>query len=90
MAYDVARVRGLHPALGDGWMRFDAQAGMLIPDSVSTTVSTAFRGSAPNAASPHPSAQRSVAVLEAARRRWPTWSTATPAGWCSGPIARSC
>lgn len=68
MAYDVARVRGLHPALGDGWMRFDAQAGMLIPDSVSTTVSTAFRGSAPNAASPHPSAQRSVAVLEAARQ----------------------
>lgn len=68
MAYDVARVRGLHPALGDGWMRFDAQAGMLIPDSVSTTVSTAFRGSAPNAASPHPFAQRSVAVLEAARQ----------------------
>lgn len=68
MAYDVARVRGLHPALGDGWMRFDAQAGMLIPDSVSTTVSTAFRGSAPNSASPHPSAQRSVAVLEAARQ----------------------
>ncbi|MCB0941816.1 MAG: cysteine desulfurase-like protein [Mycobacterium sp.] len=68
MAYDVARVRGLHPALGDGWMRFDAQAGMLIPDSVSTTVSTAFRGSAPNTATPHPSAQRSIAVLEAARQ----------------------
>ncbi len=68
MAYDVARVRGLHPALGDGWMRFDAQAGMLIPDSVSTTVSTAFRGSTANTASPHPSAQRSVAVLEAARQ----------------------
>lgn len=68
MAYDVARVRGLHPALGDGWMRFDAQAGMLIPESVATTVSTAFRGSVPNTASPHPSARRSVAVLEAARQ----------------------
>ncbi len=68
MAYDVARVRGLHPALGDGWMRFDAQAGMLIPESVATTVSTAFRGSATNIASPHPSARRSVAVLDAARQ----------------------
>lgn len=68
MAYDVARVRGLHPALGDGWMRFDAQAGMLVPESVATTVSTAFRGSSANVASPHPSARRSIAVLEAARQ----------------------
>ncbi|OBI42740.1 cysteine desulfurase-like protein [Mycobacterium kyorinense] len=67
MAYDVARVRGLHPSLGDGWVHFDAPAGMLIPDSVATTVSTAFRGSFPSAAGPHPSAQRSAAVLEAAR-----------------------
>jgi len=49
-------------------MRFDAQAGMLIPESVATTVSTAFRGSVPNTASPHPSARRSVAVLDAARQ----------------------
>jgi len=67
MAYDVARVRGLHPSLGDGWVHFDAPAGMLIPESVATTVSTAFRGSMPSTASPHPSAQRSAAVLEAAR-----------------------
>ena len=45
MAYDVARVRGLHPSLGDGWVHFDAQNGMLLPDSVATTVSTAFRDS---------------------------------------------
>ncbi|GBE64144.1 cysteine desulfurase-like protein [Mycobacterium sp. MFM001] len=68
MAYDVARVRGLHPSLGDGWVHFDAPAGMLIPDSVATTVSTAFRGSFPSPAGPHPSAQRSAAVLEAARQ----------------------
>ena len=80
MAYDVARVRGLHPALGDGWMRFDAQAGMLIPDSVSTTVSTAFRGSTANTASPHPSARRSVAVLEAARQAVADLVNGDPAG----------
>ncbi|OBK76070.1 cysteine desulfurase-like protein [Mycobacterium sp. 1164985.4] len=67
MAYDVARVRGLHPSLGDGWVRFDAQNGMLLPDTVGRAVSTAFRGSMPTPVGPHPSAQRSAAVLEAAR-----------------------
>jgi cysteine desulfurase family protein (TIGR01976 family) len=68
MAYDVARVRGLHPSLGDGWVHLDAQLGMLVPESVATTVSTAFRGSRPDARGPHPSARRSAAVLDAARQ----------------------
>jgi cysteine desulfurase family protein (TIGR01976 family) len=68
MAYDVARVRGLHPSLGDGWVHFDAQNGMLLPDAVARAVSTAFRGSMPTPTGPHPSAQRSAAVLEAARK----------------------
>src|SRR4051812_2453231 len=67
MAYDVARVRGLHPSLGDGWVHFDAQNGMLLPDAVARAVSTAFRGSMPTPTGPHPSAQRSAAVLDAAR-----------------------
>jgi cysteine desulfurase family protein (TIGR01976 family) len=41
---------------------------MLIPESVATTVSTAFRGSTVNIASPHQSARRSRTVLEAARQ----------------------
>src|SRR5271165_4444452 len=61
MVFDVARVRGLHPSLGDGWVHFDAQLGMLIPDSVATTVSTAFRGSMPNPNGPYPAARRSAA-----------------------------
>lgn len=68
MAYDVARVRGLHPSLGDGWVHFDAQYGMLLPDSVATTVSTAFRGSMTTDVGPHPAAQRSANVLNAARQ----------------------
>ena len=81
MAYDVARVRGLHPSLGDGWVHFDAPSGMLIPDSVATTVSTAFRGSgrqhrraAPVGASAVPRCWRRPG------RRWPIWSTPTRAG----------
>jgi cysteine desulfurase family protein (TIGR01976 family) len=80
MAYDVARVRGLHPSLGDGWVHFDAQLGMLIPESVATTVSTAFRRSFPSAHGPHPAAQRSAAVLGAARQAVGDLVNADPRG----------
>ncbi|TFV56725.1 cysteine desulfurase-like protein [Mycobacterium sp. PS03-16] len=80
MAYDVARVRGLHPSLGDGWVHFDAQNGMLLPDSVATTVSTAFRGSMSTTDGPHPSARRSAAVLAAARQAVADLVNADPRG----------
>ena len=80
MAFDVARVRGLHPSLGDGWVHFDAPAGMLIPESVATTVSTAFRRSVASTASAHPSARRSAAVLEAARQAVADLLNADPRG----------
>ena len=80
MAYDVARVRGLHPSLGDGWVHFDAQHGMLVPDSVATTVATAFRGSTATTVGPHPSAQRSAAVLSAARQAVADLVNADPHG----------
>jgi cysteine desulfurase family protein (TIGR01976 family) len=80
MAYDVARVRGLHPSLGDGWVHFDAPVGMLIPDSVATTVSTAFRRSSASTTGAHPAASRSAAVLEAARAAVADLFNADPAG----------
>ncbi|MGV0871735.1 cysteine desulfurase-like protein [Mycolicibacterium sp. XJ879] len=80
MAYDVARVRGLHPSLGDGWVRFDAQHGMLLPDTVGRAVSTAFRGSMPTPVGPHPAAQRSAAVLAAARQAVADLVNADPRG----------
>ncbi|WP_070898214.1 cysteine desulfurase-like protein [Mycobacterium tuberculosis] len=80
MAYDVARVRGLHPSLGDGWVHFDAPAGMLIPDSVATTVSTALRRSGASTVGAHPSARRSAAVLDAAREAVADLVNADPGG----------
>ena len=80
MAYDVARVRGLHSDLGDGWTRFDAPAAMLIPETVATAVSTAFRTASANPASPHPAAQRSVSLLDAARRAVADLLNADPSG----------
>lgn len=80
MAYDVARVRGLHPSLGDGWVHLDAQNGMLLPDTVARAVSTAFRGSMPTVDSPHPGSRRSSAVLAAARQAIADLVHADPAG----------
>ncbi|GFG74039.1 cysteine desulfurase-like protein [Mycobacterium botniense] len=80
MAYDVARVRGLHPSLGDGWVHFDAQLGMLIPESVATTVSTAFRRSVASTVGAHPAAKRSAAMLEAAREAVADLLNADPRG----------
>ncbi|MFN8042914.1 MAG: cysteine desulfurase-like protein [Mycobacterium sp.] len=80
MAFDVARVRGLHPTLGDGWVHLDPQAGMLIPDVVATTVSTAFRTSATSAAGPHPLARRSETLLAAARQAMADMVNGDPAG----------
>lgn len=67
MAYDVARVRGSIPSLGDGWIHLDPQAGMQIPDPVSRTVATAFRGSGARSSGRHSSARRSAAVVDEAR-----------------------
>ena len=58
----------------------DAQNGMLLPDSVSRAVSTAFRGSMPTPSGPHPSAARSSAVLDAARRAVADLVNGDPAG----------
>lgn len=67
MAYDIARVRGLFPALGDGWVHLDAQAGMQVPDSVASTLSTALRAPVSPPGGSFPSSQRGEAIVEAAR-----------------------
>ncbi|GAT13038.1 aminotransferase [Mycolicibacterium thermoresistibile] len=61
-------------------MHFDAQNGMLLPDAVATSVSTAFRGSMSTTAGPHPSARRSAAVLHAARQAIADFVNADPRG----------
>ncbi|HVH24205.1 MAG TPA: aminotransferase class V-fold PLP-dependent enzyme, partial [Pseudonocardia sp.] len=43
MAFDVARVRGLIPAVGDGWVHMDATAGMQVPDQVVAAMAAAGR-----------------------------------------------
>ncbi|MCX4093834.1 cysteine desulfurase-like protein [Nocardia sp. alder85J] len=85
MTYDVARVRGLIPSLGDGWIHLDPQAGMLVPDSVSRAVSTGFRTSAFTHTNRHTAAKRSAAILDSAREAVADLVGGDPAGVVLGP-----
>ncbi|HEX4703237.1 MAG TPA: cysteine desulfurase-like protein, partial [Pseudonocardiaceae bacterium] len=58
MALDVARIRGLFPALGDGWTHLDAPAGMQIPEQVATAVSMALRAPVSGPGGVFPASQR--------------------------------
>lgn len=68
MPFDVAHVRGLFPSLGDGWIHFDPQAGMQIPDSVASAVSAGFRRLASAPGGVYPASQASAEVVDGARR----------------------
>ena len=66
-AFDVARVRGLFPALGDGWIHFDPQAGAQIPGAVASAVANAFRGFVSNPHGVYAGAAHTRGIVQAAR-----------------------
>ncbi|MBW0091799.1 aminotransferase class V-fold PLP-dependent enzyme [Pseudonocardia sp. KRD-184] len=85
MAYDVARVRGLIPALGDGWVHLDAAVGMQPPEDVVSAVSGAFRRprSAPGA--PFAASRHTADVEHAARSAVADLVGGDPRGVVLGP-----
>ncbi|HKN99227.1 MAG TPA: cysteine desulfurase-like protein [Pseudonocardiaceae bacterium] len=85
MALDVARIRGLFPALGDGWIHLDAPAGMQIPEQVATAVSMALRAPVSGPGGVFPASQRAEAIVDAARRAVADLVGADPAGVVLGP-----
>ncbi|HEX5121323.1 MAG TPA: cysteine desulfurase-like protein [Pseudonocardiaceae bacterium] len=85
MALDVARIRGLFPALGDGWIHLDAPAGMQIPEQVTTAVSMALRAPVSGPGGVFPASQRAEAIVDAARRAVADLVGADPAGVVLGP-----
>lgn len=87
MPLDVARVRGLFPALSDGWTHLDAPAGMQIPEQVATAVSMALRAPVSGPGGLFPASQRATAIVEAARRSVADLVGADPAGVVLGPSA---
>ena len=85
MAFDVARVRGLFPALGDGWVHLDAAAGMQVPEQVAMAVATALRAPVSAPGGVFPSSQRGAAIVDAARRCVADLVGVDPAGVVLGP-----
>ncbi|CRK60925.1 Cysteine desulfurase [Alloactinosynnema sp. L-07] len=85
MAFDVARIRGLFPALGDGWVHLDSPAGMQVPEQVATAVSTALRAPVSGPGGPFPASQRADAIVDAARRAVADVVGCDPAGVVLGP-----
>lgn len=68
MPFDVASVRGLFPTLGDGWIHFDAQAGLQIPDAAASAVSAGVRTLPVDARGHGPQALAAREAERAARR----------------------
>ncbi|HEX3783519.1 MAG TPA: cysteine desulfurase-like protein [Pseudonocardiaceae bacterium] len=87
MALDVARIRGLFLALGDGWTHLDAPTGMQIPEQVTTAVSTALRAPVSGPGGLFPASQRADAIVDAARHALADLLGADPAGVVLGPSA---
>ncbi|MGH3796470.1 MAG: cysteine desulfurase-like protein [Pseudonocardiaceae bacterium] len=85
MAFDVARVRGLFPALGDGWVHLDGAHGMQIPEQVAMAVATAMRAPVSAPGGVFPSSQRGAAIVDAARRCVADLVGVDPAGVVLGP-----
>ncbi|AXB45856.1 cysteine desulfurase-like protein [Amycolatopsis albispora] len=87
MAFDVARIRGLFPALGDGWIHFDGAAGMLVPEQVASAVSTAMRAPVSGPGGAFPASQRAESIVSAARRAVADLVGGDPAGVVLGASA---
>jgi len=85
MPFDVARVRGLFPTLGDGYIHLDGPAGTLIPESVARAVSAALRVPLSNRHGPFPSSARADALVDAARRAFADLVGGEPDGVILGP-----
>lgn len=85
MGFDVARVRGLFPALGDGWVHLDGPEEMQVPEQVATAVASAMRSSMSGGGGISPATQRAEAVIDEARHAIADLVGAAPEGIVLGP-----
>jgi cysteine desulfurase family protein (TIGR01976 family) len=82
---DVARVRGLFPALADGFVHTDAPAGSLLPESVARAVGHALRMPVANRGGVFPASGRAEALVTAARSAVADLVGGVPNGVVLGP-----
>ena len=77
---DVARVRGLFPALADGFVHTDGPAGSLMPESVARAVAQAIRMPVADRGGVFPASGRAEAIVSAARSAVADLVGGVPAG----------
>jgi cysteine desulfurase family protein (TIGR01976 family) len=82
---DVARVRGLFPALADGFVHADGPAGALMPESVAHAVGMAMRMSTGARGGVFPASGRTEALVSGARAAVADLVGGVPAGIVLGP-----
>jgi len=82
---DVARVRGLFPALADGFVHADGPAGALVPESVARAIAHALRMPIANRGGVFPASGRAEAIVAAARSAVADLVGGVPAGVILGP-----
>jgi cysteine desulfurase family protein (TIGR01976 family) len=85
MPFDVARVRGLTPAIGDGWVHLDAPTGAQCPEQVALTMGTAVRAPISPPGEAFPASQRAEVIEDAARQAVADLVGADPRGVVLGP-----
>jgi cysteine desulfurase len=85
VVFDVASVRGLYPALGDGWVHLDAPCGVQVPEPVTAVVAAALRAPVSAPGGVFPASQRAEAIVDAGRRAIADLVGAEPAGVVLGP-----
>ncbi|MGH8867346.1 MAG: cysteine desulfurase-like protein [Actinomycetes bacterium] len=85
MAFDVARVRGLYPALADGYAYLDGAAGTQVPLGVIEAVADTYRAGIGNQHGGFPASDRSDAVVAAAREAVADLVGGTAQGVVLGP-----
>ncbi len=85
MAFQVSKVRGLYPALADGYAYLDGAAGTQLPACVLAAISGAYEAGLANAGGAFPASQRADAITAACRAAVADLVGGDPGGVVLGP-----
>jgi cysteine desulfurase family protein (TIGR01976 family) len=83
--FDVARVRALYPALGDGHAYLDGAAGTQVPMAVIEAIADAYRAGIGNVGGAFPASDRSGVIVDECRRAVADLTGGQPDGVIIGP-----
>jgi cysteine desulfurase family protein (TIGR01976 family) len=85
MAFDVARIRALYPALSDGRAWLDGAAGTQVPTPVIDAIAAVYREGVGNVHGPFAASGRADAIVDGARRAVADLVGGDPRGVVLGP-----